>query len=610
MVSDFAVIDFETAYDKDYSLSKMPTDAYVLDPRFEIIGVSVKRSAADPIEWFSGTKEETKAFLKQAIDWKTAAVCCHNTLFDGFICTTLGLRPKLWMDTLGMARATFPWLKSHSLASVADYLGIGAKGGEVLAAIGKRRADFSQEDLAKYGEYCKNDTALTHTIATLLVSRTPALELKIIDMTIRMFTEPRLRGNVDALQTYYEQELRRKEDLLAATEADKDSLMSNPKFADRLRELGVDPPMKISARTGKQAYAFSKTDKALSALLDHENPEVQALVAARLGVKTTIAETRAMTLLTAAKRGPLPVYLNYWGAKTTGRHSGGNRINYQNIPARGAGSEIRNAMVAPKGYTVVVGDSSNIELRVALAAAGQVDALDKLAAGKDLYCDFASRLFGREITKEDKTERMLGKISMLSLQYGAGAARFKEMVRIQAKIALEDSEAERIVNLYRTVHSKVQKLWWYCGSDVLPSIHNMQLLVPVDVNGWFLTNELGFSLPGSPGVCYNSLKKDVDGQWSYESGRTRVKIYGAKVVENLCQHAARHIVMWQTARIHEKFPVALSVHDEAVCIVKDEQVQECVDYMAECLSLAPKWCRGMIPLECEVGYGKSYGSAK
>jgi hypothetical protein len=319
MIQDFAVIDFETAYDKDFSLTKMQTDAYILDPRFEIIGVSVKPSKDAPIQWFSGTKEETKQFLKSAIDWKNTAVCCHNTLFDGFICTTLGLRPKLWMDTLGMGRALFPWLKSHSLASLAEHLGVGRKGTEVQTAIGKRRADFTPEGLAAYGEYCKNDTALTHTIATLLTPRTPAIELKIIDMVIRMFTQPRIRGDVGILQDYYEKEVARKQALMARIDADKDTIMSNPKFAQALIDLGVTPPMKVSARTGKSTYAFSKTDKEFTALLDHEDADVQALVAARLGVKTTIAETRAQTLIATANRGPLPIYLNYWGAKTTGR---------------------------------------------------------------------------------------------------------------------------------------------------------------------------------------------------------------------------------------------------------------------------------------------------
>jgi hypothetical protein len=97
--------------------------------------------------------------------------------------------------------------------------------------------------------------------------------------------------------------------------------MSNPKLAEQLRALGVEPPMKISGRTGKETFAFAKADAAFTALLEHEDPNVQALVAARLGVKSTTAETRALRMLNTAQRGTgrFPVALNYWGAKTTGR---------------------------------------------------------------------------------------------------------------------------------------------------------------------------------------------------------------------------------------------------------------------------------------------------
>ena len=610
---DFATVDLETFYhSKDgYTLSKMQTDAYVLDDRFQIIGVGVKPSRNAEIEWFTGTLEETRDFLINAFDWEHTPVVCHNTLFDGFIFTQrLGLKPKMWLDTLGMARAAFPWLKSHSLASVAEHLGIGQKGHEVLLADGKRREDFTPQELARYGEYCRNDVALTSVIAELLLDQTPKIEQIIIDMTIRMFTEPKLLGDVDRLQAYYEGEVRRKEELLAAAERDKTVLMSNDKLAEALRELGVEPPTKISPRTGKRAYAFSKTDKEFSALLDHEDSQVQTLVAARLGVKSTIAETRALRMIETAKRGPLPIYLNYWGAKVSGRLSGGNGNNYQNIPARGPSSEIRRCMVTPPGHTVVVGDSSNIELRVAMALAGHDEVLEKIASGVDLYCDFASKLFGREITKDDKKERMLGKIAMLSFQYGAGAAKFKEMVRVQAKMTISEDEAQRIVSLYRTVYGKIQKLWWHCGDEVLNAIHQGRVLTSVDVNGWFLTTHNGFALPGHPGVCYHDLKKDMDGQWSYQLGRERAKIYGGKLVENMSQHAARHIVMWQTARIHQRFPVTLTVHDEVVCVVPNHQVDQCVQFMTESLSLAPSWCRGKIPLACEVGTGPSYGEAK
>ena len=200
---DYAVLDFETFYSKDFSLSKMQTDAYVLDGRFQIIGVAVKSSVSAEVQWFTGSLDETKAFLQRTIDW-SKPVCAHNTLFDGFICErVLGLHPAMWLDTLGMGRAAYPWLPSHSLSSMASYFGVGQKGHEVVLAEGKRLEDFTPAELARYGEYCKNDVGLTAMLAELLLERTPPLELKIIDMCIRMFTRPALLGDAQALEEYY-----------------------------------------------------------------------------------------------------------------------------------------------------------------------------------------------------------------------------------------------------------------------------------------------------------------------------------------------------------------------------------------------------------------------
>jgi DNA polymerase len=292
-------------------------------------------------------------------------------------------------------------------------------------------------------------------------------------------------------------------------------------------------------------------------------------------------------------------------------NSGGNKVNAQNFVARGPSAGIRKAIIAPPGHLVVVGDSSNIELRVAMACAGQTDAVEKLRAGVDLYCDFASRIFGFEVTKEDKDERFLGKVAMLSLQYGAGGTKFREIVRLLAKQDISKQRAFDIVELYRNVHSKVRDLWSRCDNVVLPAINNGRFDVQVDVNGWFYTIGEGFSHPPLPGVKYPELSKDqLTGEWSYQTSKGRVNIYGGKIVENLCQHMARHVVMWQTAAINEVYPVSLSVHDEVVCVVPEKEVEACVKYMTAVLSTAPAWCRAELPVACEVGYGRSYGDAK
>ena len=609
-------VDFETYYDKDYSLSKMQTDAYIKDPRFEVVGVCVKVNDDDP-QWFSGTFDETHDWLWGNFDWANSAVRCHNTMFDGFIMThRFGIRPKLWMDTLAQARMLYPYLPSHSLASMAKHFGLKDKGTAVATAQGIRREAFSPYWLEQYTEYCKHDTNLCAAMGQQMDAFTPPLEMKLIDMTVRMFTEPMLVGDINKMKELHQNEVDRKAVLLEQAMVEREEIMSNDKFATRLEAYGVVPPMKESKATGKQTYAFAKSDKAFTDLLNHDMPEVQALVAARLGVKTTIAETRAMKFVEMAERGLLPVYLNFWGAKTTGRYSGGNQVNWQNLPARGISAGLRDALLAPEGYTVLVGDSSNIELRMVMALAGQWDVVDKLANGVDLYCDFASKLFGRTITKADKAERFLGKTAMLGLQYGAGAPRFQEMVRLAARQdpsvqEIDINRAYAIVDLYRQVHPEVVALWDRCQNVILPDVANGCSLINVDVNGWFITQKNGFGRPGEPGVVYHDLQYNPRSkEWTYLMGRQRVRIYGPKVVENLSQHAAMRVVMWQTARINEKYPVKLSVHDEAVTVPKTAEITQARAYMEECLSLAPKWCRDNLPLACETGVGASYGDAK
>lgn len=609
-------VDFETYYDKDYSLSKMQTDAYIKDPRFEVVGVCVKLNDEKPV-WFSGTFDETHDWLWGNFDWVNSAVRCHNTMFDGYILTQrFGIRPKLWMDTLAQARMLYPYLPSHSLASMAKYFSLTDKGTAVTNALGIRREAFSPYGLEQYAEYCKHDTNLCAEMGSKMDEFTPALETRLIDMTVRMFTEPMLVGDIAKMKELHQNEVDRKTTLLNTAMVERAEIMSNDKFAARLESYGVSPPMKESKATGKQTFAFAKSDKEFTDLLNHDVPEVQALVAARLGVKTTIAETRALKFVEMAERGALPVYLNFWGAKTTGRYSGGNQVNWQNLPARGISAGLRDALLAPEGHTVLVGDSSNIELRMVMALAGQWDVVQKLADGVDLYCDFASKLFGRTITKADKAERFLGKTAMLGLQYGAGAPRFQEMVRLASRQdpsvqEIDINRAYAIVDLYRQVHPEVVQLWERCQNAILPDIANGCSLLNVDVNGWFITQKSGFGRPGEPGVVYHDLQYNPRSkEWSYLMGRQRVRIYGPKVVENLSQHAAMRVVMWQTARINEKYPVKLSVHDEAVAVPKTEEITQARAYMEECLSLAPKWCRDKLPLACETGIGNSYGDAK
>ena len=408
---DIVVIDLETYYDKDYSLSKITTEAYVRDPRFEVIGVAVKVND-HPTDWYSGN--DPGKFLR-SLDYRDKAILAHNTMFDGAILSWhFGIKPKLWLDTLSMARPLHNIAVGGSLKNLTAYYGLGEKGDEVLNAIGKRRLDFTTSELQRYASYCRNDVELTYKLFKRMARGFPPSEIAIIDQTLRMYTEPMLVLDRAVLNTHLTNEVNRKEALLNSlgnandffsVGLTRDTLMSNEKLATYLTVLGIDPPTKTSPTTGKKTWAFSKSDKGFTKLLEHEEPFVSTVVAARLGVKSTIEESRTRSLLGVSERGPLPIMLNYYGAHT-GRFSGGDKMNLQNLPRGGA---LRKSICAPPGKMLVACDSSQIEARVLAWVAGQNDIVQAFAEGRDIYSEFASVVYGRKITKADKLERFVGK---------------------------------------------------------------------------------------------------------------------------------------------------------------------------------------------------------
>jgi DNA polymerase I-like protein with 3'-5' exonuclease and polymerase domains len=400
-------LDFETYYSKTYSLSKLTTEEYVNGDEFEVIGVGVKVDGA-ATSWHTGSKEEIGQAL-QGYNLPNNTLLCHNTYFDATILYEFfGITAKKNLDTLSMARAIHGISVGGSLAKLVEHYELGVKGTEVVNALGKHTKDFSPEELTRYGEYCVNDVELTYDLFFKLLPQFNAQELTLVDITIKMAVKPTLVVDLPMLESYMYEVREKKEALLSTIDADKSEIMSNPKFAVLLERLGVQPPMKVSPTTGKLTYAFAKTDEGLKTLLEHADPTVQALVGARLGVKSTIEETRTDRLIGIAKRTDyLPIPLNYYGA-ATGRWSagGGQKVNFQNIPRN---STLKKVIVAPEGYVVVGADLSNIELRVGLWVCGEMEALKSLGEGRDLYKEFASLVFNVAYEDVSKDQRFIGK---------------------------------------------------------------------------------------------------------------------------------------------------------------------------------------------------------
>lgn len=606
-------LDFETYYDKDYSLSKITTEEYIRDPRFQVIGVGVKVNDGKT-EWFTGTHGKIKEFLAQ-YNWTNSAVLAHNMMFDGAIMSwRFGIRPKVLFDTLCMARAIHGVEKSASLKALAENYAVGEKGTEVLDAKGKRRGDFEPEELSAYGRYCVNDVDLTYDIFNIMMSRGfPKSELKLIDLTLRMFTEPTLELDRGRLEAHLQKTQVMKEDLLkSAGVEDKADLMSNPKFAALLGKFGVPCPMKISPTTGNMTYALAKSDQGMKDLLEDDDPQVQALAAARLGVKSTLEETRTQRFIDISGRGMLPVPVRYYAAHT-GRWGGDDKINLQNLPSRGPNAKaLKKCIVAPEGYSIVESDSSQIEARMLAWLAGQDDVVETFASRGDVYKKMASAIYNVDEADVTKDQRFVGKTTVLGAGYGMGGEKFQLALK-NSGVDITKAEAAKIIGIYRETNDMISNMWKQAGTMLRYMVRGDAMPFGKDGVLGVNTYEPGIVLPNGLLIRYDELEEAENEkggtEYSYKTRIGRTRIYGGKVVENVTQALARLIIGEQMLRISKKYRVVLTVHDSIVCCVPDDEAEACKAYVEECMRWVPAWAEGL-PVDCEAGIGKNYGETE
>lgn len=614
-------VDFETYYDSHFSLSKMTTEEYLRDELFEVIGVSVQVDAGEP-QWFSGPYHATKKWLEQ-FDWANSIALAHNAMFDMAILNWhFDIRPKRIADTLSMARALHGTEVGGSLKAMAEFYELGAKGTEVLNALGKGRIDFSPEELSRYGEYCCNDTALTYKLFNAMLPRFPMVELKLVDLTIRMFTEPKLGLNRQVLTDHLTNVQEKKAKLMEAVTADKADLMSNPKLAVLLESLGVVPPTKVSPTTGKETWAFGKTDEGFKALLDHEDPRVQAIVAARLGVKSTLEETRTERFIGIHDRGTLPVPLRYYAAHT-GRWGGDDKLNLQNLPRK---SPLKEAILAPDGHMFIDCDSSQIEARTLAWMAGQNDLVQffeennkEIAAGVkkeemqfDPYKIMASDIYGVAVNDVSDDQRFVGKTTILGAGYGMGPPKFKAQLKAMGK-DLPLAECERIIAIYRERYPMIPALWKEGQRAIVAMIG--QSTAPFGKEGVVAVNMMGIRLPNGLYLKYPNLRawenpdtNKLEYVYDQKKGRATLKtrIYGGKLVENVCQALARIVIGEQMLMVARRLQVVMTVHDAVGCIAPVEEADDARLFVEQCMRIQPKWAVGL-PLNCESKMGASYG---
>jgi hypothetical protein len=644
-------IDFETRWDKkDYTLSKMTTEEYIRDKRFKAFGACVHEFGTDsPIEWVGG--DGLREYFS-GVDWGRTAVLAHNAQFDVSIMEWVyAAKPAFIFDTLSMARALRGVEVGNSLAKLAQDFGLPPKGTAVHSTDGLLELDATIE--RELAEYCAHDVYLCEEIFKRLGAGYPKSELRLIDMTLKMYTRPQLELDSKMLIKALTEEGELREGLLQKLGIQEVELASNFKFAYILQSLGVVAPTKVSKTTGKEAYALAKNDALFQALLNGEREDVALLCEARLKVKSTTERTRAQRFLDISQRGKLPVPLSYYGA-LSGRWTAakGSAINMQNLKR---GSFLRKAIMAPEGYQLVVGDLSQIEPRVLAWLADY----KTCSTSSGQAVTLTPRSVRRCLTYPDslrtaiQTLRQSAKSALLGCGYGLGWASFAsqlltgflgappvrydkafaktlgvDQTYAQRFIDWDDNVAKmleiphtctqqellthclaskKIIDIYRATAHPVATFWDMCSQLIEDSLYGGK----VYQHKCLTFSKERIELPNGMSLLYPELRRTKDekgrSQWVY--GPNATKLYAGKVTNNVTQAVARIVMTDGMLRVTKKYPVVGTVHDEQIVLVPDDEVAEAKPWVLGQMTVEPKYMPG-IPLAADGGAHRRYGEAK
>ena len=523
--STLVVIDFETYWDsKTYTLSKMGPIEYVRNEKFTPQLCAFTLSNGSCCVDCSVVEHERLRTTFENLDTHDVAWCGHNMHgFDSLILSEFfDFHPQKIYDTIAMMRWTgLSRVCRESHAALTEFLGNGNKAaGTVVSDHKQWPDDFTPEERAFFIQYCKDDAGQCYQNAQDMLPYMTPDALRFMSITARMATEPSFVLDEDLLLEYLS-------DLDAAADKARQELMamfsfqtnadmlaalrSADKFADMLRSLGVEPPLKESAAKTKtkreklqlaadagrpgaaeelenmqpvMTYAFSKTDVDFVLMQDHPDPRVALLVRTRLQLNSSIDRSRAETLLKFARmHKPLPIMLGAWLAHT-GRYSAGasadagtktDKLQFQNLSKRDPSKrKLRQAIKVPKGKVVVACDSAQIEARGLAFVANEVGLLTQFREGRDPYSELAETIFGvpwqdiksgaKSGDKKMKMYRNTGKTCVLSCGYGVGHHKYSNTLLRQGIHLHEDLDrhhelARYAHGIYRAAHPNIVAFW-------------------------------------------------------------------------------------------------------------------------------------------------------
>lgn len=654
------VIDFESYFDQDYSLKKMSTIEYIQDPRFGFTGMGSYYEAGEASVTLFLTPDEIEVYINQ-INWNGVTVIAKHCKFDiTILATKFGIIPSYIIDIDDLLRH-YDARMSHKLKDVTKLFGLPPKG-DTNQFKGFHYEDMDQEMRNALSAYCLRDIEDEVELFKILLPMitNPAVEIPVARHTLDLYLRPRITFDFKAAGELRAEMLTELDRIVDVTGHKAKELSSPLKFTKILQDV-LPEDQQVPVKPGKPGKnmikllgqpgiipAFAKDDVGFQELLAHPDETVRRLCLARQAVKSWPLHTKRIDNMANQAdccNGLLPVSLHYFGAHT-GRFSGGEKINLQNLGGRGRAGQgthpliqqMRNLLCAPDGSILGIADSAQIEARILAWLAGQDDLVEGFANGKDIYSVFATKLFNSCVykPKEDefapikhllKIRRGFGKDAILGCGYGMGANTFYQRCIANGDLRpLFDSGAydwdfiANLIRTYRTTYSRIPEFWKAVEKAfkwVIKYPHeHVGIADKIDrgrsfLRFWNNSGTVNIQLPSGRCLTYRhcALKQTTRGsqiRWHYGH------LWGGSITENIVQAVARDLLAYWILEMDKAgLKVVLHSHDEIICMIEKDHsppptaADMDLDKMLTIMCTGPDWVEGL-PLDAEGCLAERY----
>ena len=410
-----------------------------------------------------------------------------------------------------------------------------------------------------------------------------------------------------------------------------DRAFNDKHFAEMQRLTGLDNPGSVAQlkqwleSVGVSCDSLNK--QTVADLIEQTtDPTIRRVLELRqqLG-KTSIKKYETMQTA-ACHDGRVRGIMQYYGAGRTGRWAG-RIVQPQNLPqnhleqidiVRGIVRDrdldtletlydnvpdtlsqlIRTALIAKPGHTFLVADYSAIEARVIAYLAGEQWMMDAFSAGKDLYCETASQMFGVPVVKHGVNGdlRAKGKIATLACGYGGGINALKAFGA--DKMGLSDDEMQSIVAQWRAASPSIPRFWKETEKAVKHALRTPGRAFTVQPCGVkYIRDRMALRcvLPSGRQLSYWAAHLDADGSIRFmgQNQTTRkweqMETWGGKLVENIVQAFARDCLAVAMLRLDAAgFNIVFHVHDEVIVEAPEgSHWEDVADIMGQPIDWAP-----------------------